>query len=1065
MQVGGWIRTFAGLLLLGAFFAPSAVMGQATIEGTIVSSENEEPLPGVNVVIDELSIGGITNEEGDYSFTVPAEQVQGQQVTIVAQFIGFEDVEKEITLESGSQTVDFTMGADVLEMENVVVTGVAEATEKTKVPFSVSQVGEEELEKAPPATDPVSALQGRVAGVQVVRGEGTPGTGSSIRLRGVTSITGGSEPLFIVDGTYYKGDMVDLDALDVESMEVVKGAAAASIYGSQAQNGVVRITTKRGAGLSEGQTRVNIRNEFGINQLEHTDRKSRYHDKMLAESSFTDPDGNEVEPGDWLRVEDDEVYKAEHHTASDANDINGLSFQDNSYPVYHDNLNEFFDPGSFYRNSAAVSQNQENTNFRISFANVKESGVVQGAEGYDRQNARVNIDHTIRPGLTVSVSGYASFSNRDNPRTGGASLNPWPKLLIISPAVSLDQRDENGEYVIQPDPGTNLENPLYLVENADLSVRRQRTTGNFRLEYAPADWLDLEGAFSYQAVNRNEESFYDKGFKTVSSQPLNDGRYNKFHSRRNAWDARATATITKWFGDLRTRTRLNALVEKNEYRQTSAGGTGLAAQGVPDLDNVTGDMNPSSHTTDVRGAYGFLSTQLDFRDRYIADLLVRRDGSSKFGPQERWHTYFRASGAYRVSQEPWWPFKNAVNEFKLRYSYGTGGGQPNFQARYETYNVGGGRITKGNLGNENLKPEFQTEQSFGLDFSLFDRVSAEFTYSRSTVEDQLLQVPLAGYYGFSSQWQNAGAVESSSIEAQADVAILQGQDLQWSTGLVFSKSTSKITEFDRPGYRTGPYNFFYYDEGEQFGTIYGSKYIRSVDDLPEDMQQYSNQFEVNDEGYLVAVGEGNSWRDGISDELWGTDVDVDGDGEGEYEWGMPIQYQNPDGSNDVVIGQSIPDFNLGVNTNVSWKGFNAFMLWDAQVGGDVYNYLRHWTGNNYFTTDQDGKPDAEKKPTRYFNQFQGVNNRYVEDGTYLKLRELSVGYTFDSGTLESILGGSAGGSLNQVSLNITGRNLLTFTEYSGYDPEVGRGNATLTRFEGLYYPNYRTFTGKVEIVF
>jgi hypothetical protein len=233
-------------------------------------------------------------------------------------------------------------------------------------------------------------------------------------------------------------------------------------------------------------------------------------------------------------------------------------------------------------------------------------------------------------------------------------------------------------------------------------------------------------------------------------------------------------------------------------------------------------------------------------------------------------------------------------------------------------------------------------------------------------------------------------------------------------------------------------------------------------------------FDVNDDGYLVAVGSGNTFQDGFSKELWGTSVDVDGDGDGDVPFGMPIKELNEDGQAFTKIGNVLPDFNLGLTTNFRFKGFTAYMLWNSQIGGDIYNFTKQWAYRDGRHRDQDqlGKAEGLKKPAQYYEALYdatATNSHFIEDGTYLKLREVSLGYSFNNLQLRKVFGNA----LHAVSISIIGRNLLTFDDYSGWDPDVGSttsnntagGDASLYRVDNFDYPKFRSFTGKLEIQF
>jgi hypothetical protein len=423
-----------------------------------------------------------------------------------------------------------------------------------------------------------------------------------------------------------------------------------------------------------------------------------------------------------------------------------------------------------------------------------------------------------------------------------------------------------------------------------------------------------------------------------------------------------------------------------------------------------------------------------------------------------------------VAQESWWPI-GFIDEFKLRYSRGTAGGRPRFNAQFETFNVSGGTVSKGVLGNKELKPEFATENEYGIDMILGGRVQATVTYAQSVVEDQILNAPLPAFFGFGSQWINAGTLTSKTWEASLQASILSTPTVGWDLSVVFDRTRQQITEFTIPPFRWGSQKTVFFNRlGEDFGTMYGLRFATDCGGLNADATGSCAEFDVNDEGYLVWVGAGNTFQDGISGSLWGTNTTM---GTTDFDWGMPFGVDSilEDGttiSDFLRIGNTTPDFNFGVAQTFRWKNLSLYTLFDAQIGGDVYNGTKQWSyrDQRHGDNDQAGKSDGDKKPTNYYRVLYNTNaasTHFVEDASYLKFRELSLRYTLNQRALQDVFGGF----LNRVSLAVVGRNLITWTDYTGFDPEIGGGggNAAIERVDMFDYPNYRTFTGSIEIQF
>ncbi len=1054
--------------VLSVLLLPGFANAQSVISGT-VTDDIGEPLIGANVLIEQLVIGSSTDLDGNYTFQVPAENV-GQALQLTARYIGFTDQVRTITIAEGIMTEDFVLSVDLLQLDEVVVTGVAEATPRKKLAFTVSQVDSEDITLAP-ASNPVASLQGKVAGVAVQAFSGSPGDAVSVRLRGATSITGTNQPLYIVDGVVLGSNQVDIDALDIDNIEIVKGAAASSLYGSRAQNGVINITTQRGSATPLNQTRVTVRNEFGVSSVVKSLQANTSHDlRVDGSGNFLNSDGTQNSCPTCL------TNGYGPGTLQDTNP-HGAAFFDKPYQgTLYNAFDQFFDPGNTWTNYVGVSQNSSKTNFLASFTNIAEQGAIQGLDGLERRNIRVNLDHRIQPNLTVSASGLYSQSTNDAPQSELSTVtffNPFYGLMFTNPIVNLSDRDDQGELKIQADPLSVEENPLYLVENTDISQKRSRILGNFRGRWSPLAWLNLESNFSYDRSDLDFLEFYDIGFQSIDPAALNDGRIERVDVIEQAINYDLTVSFRKRYGAITTRAQLKAQVEDYDEILGFVTGTDLVTLGLTDLSNVEieGDYFTNTYTETIRSEGYYATAGFDYADKYIVDAFFRYDGSSLFGVEERWQPYFRGSAAWRVSEESFWPSNNPITELKLRASIGTAGGRPEFQSQYETLFLNNGQLSKSTLGNAFLKPELQTETEFGLDVGILDRIFLELVYADTKVEDLLLAVPLAGYLGFPRQWQNAGDLESSTIEASLNANLYNSRDTDLELGIIFDQTRQNIDDFSSNPYLGGSESLFFFREGEILGSMYGSKFITDLSELPSDVD--ANFFDVNDDGYVVAVGQGSSYTSGAGpdgnlggeDDLWGTQVEV---GERSYRWGIPIKFFDEEEETErVQIGNALPDFNLGFNSTFRYKGFNLYMLWGAQIGGNVYNFTKQWGYRDGRNADQDqgGKAEGMKKSTAYYETLYAAtdkNNHFVEDATYIKLRELSIGYTFNRQMLSRVFGDV----LHSISASIIGRNLLTFTNYSGFDPEVGDGDdPTLYRVDNFNYPPFRTIRAKLEFQF
>lgn len=1030
------------LLVIAVAAVP--VAGQSgQVAGTVSDSSSGAPITGAQVIVTGTTLGTVTNDQGRFTITGVAAGTHSLEV----RRLGFAARELgDVQIVSGqTTTVDIRLSPVAFRLQEQVTTGVVDPTSGTRTPFTVGRVTAED---APvPATNPLETIQGKIAGATVVS-NGQPGTGTNIILRAPTSIAKSNAPLIVVDGVIlsrtFGASSADLESLDIESVEVIKGAAAASLYGSRASAGVISIRTKRGSDLRDGETRITLRSELGGAQLPNKVEWSRYHHYLLNESGqYINAAGAVVERRQRVA---DSAYRM---------------FKDNPFPdPVYDQVEEFFDPADFYTNSITLAQNTAKTNFLTTFANHKTGGVVVGHDGYRRNDLRLNLDHRVRDDLSASFSIYHMRSTRDD-----LPDDTFFALIHQAPDVNLRAPDPDGTaFAFQPgnDPNTDRrENPLYLVATEQETSKRARTLGSADVRFSPLSWLRLDANASYDRSDRQYRFFLDRGFKSEGFPNGSPGLIEHTSGTTNALNASVSANVMQQFSDLTIRATFRGLMEREQNDFFEAEGNTLRAGRVPDL-SAAQFYQSASTLEDIRSNAYFGVLGLDYDGRYIGDVLVRRDGSSLFGPQERWHTYYRVSGAWRIAQEPWWRFPQ-ISEFKLRFSRGTAGGRPSFADQYETFTFAGtGALVKATLGNVALKPERATENEFGLDAIVMDRVSLQLSHSRTRVEDQLLEIPLVGAFGFTEQWQNAGTVEGRTWEATIEARLFESPSVSWKMALVADRSRHRVTEFGPPCYFTSVVS--YRCAGETLGSMYGARFLRGPNELPSVHQGSRDAFEVNDDGLLVPVGAANNYTEGVSKRLWGTSVTIDGI---TYPWGIPIRLKNAAGADSILrIGESQPDYRLGLSNIVSWKGLQLYGLLDMWVGGNVYNSLKQRLYQWYRSADEDqvGKAEESKKPVRYYDELYNGNNEndwFVEDGGFLKLRELSVKYRFGAQQLGPL--GRFG--TRGISVGLIGRNLFTITDYSGYDPEiVDEDNATVRR-EGFVYPNFRTLTGTIEIEF
>ena len=1015
------------------------------ISGVVVSSEDNASVPGASIVVVGTTLGTITDIDGNFTLKIPEDAEK-----LMVSFVGMKTIEVPI----GDQTTfNITLDPDVFGLDEVVVAGVASGTPKKKLSISVGRVDEQALKQVP-ASSAAGALQGKVAGVTVVSANGNPGSAASIRLRGATSLRGSQAPLIIIDGVMIEGTLQDINVDDIESMEVVKGAAAASLYGSRAGNGVVVITTKSGKGLAAGQTIVTVRNEYGFSKLMNKMDISEHHFYQLEDNWQSENRWTLYKGIEWYAGDDPALIGTK---VSGSLLIDPDHYMDNPFGVVNDHLGDFYEGGNFYTNYASVASNLNRTNFMVSFENSKQDGIVFRVSGYKRQNFRLNVDHRLTDKLTFSTSNLIIKSETNN------SSFDFFSLMQLQPDMDLHRKNPDGsDYRVKVDEFGTTANPLYPIANVTNVGNRNRILGSYQFTYTPWNAISFEGLYSFERQDNYSNYVEPKGYLDLPSYETGgtEGYMSKSATQQFAQVLQFTANFNKQFGDWTTKAKLSYLYEDNNYKYFWTGGRNFSVAGIEQFNVMDQSLSTnSSNEHSIRAENIFGIVDVDYKSKYIGSFLYRYDGASQFGENERWNPYFRASGAYRISED--FPI-NGISELKIRAAYGTAGNRPPWYAQYETFNISGGTPVKNQLGNKNLKPSKIVERELGLNMEFLNRFDFELVYSKTDAEDQHWPVPLPASQGYKTQWQNMGTITSTAWEATLSANLVTSSKFNWNMNITFDRIRNEITQLDVAPFTTGARGnagdpgAFFIEEGAIFGSMYGEYFLRSMDDMQEQFDRLSGStysgltmadFTQNSDGYIIRTG-----TEGTSSEI-------------------PVKKLNDDGNPETVqIGDGNPDFHMAIANTLSFVGFDLYVLLDWKQGGDIYSLTNQWMyrDNRAASMDQFGKPENQKKTYDYYAALYNVNtynNHFVEDGTFMKVREVSLYYNLPKRTL----GGFLNGFIKDLRIGVIGRNLLTFTNYSGFDPEVGstegNGDNTIQAWDEFAYPNYSTFTGSIEIKF
>ncbi len=1011
----------------------------------IVYDDMDSPLPGANIIVQGTNNGVTTDFDGNFSIAVYPTDV------LVISFLGFQD---DIVPIKDQTFFSIHLKQDMNVLNEVIISGVASGTSRKKMSVSVSKINSEALEKAP-QTSVSSSLQGKIPGVTVTSFSGSPGGSSNIVLRGSTSIRGGNSPMLLIDGVIVGGSLADINIDDVESIEIVKGAAAASLYGSQAANGVIVVTSKRGKNLTNGKTTITVRNELGFQKVAHLlDLSTSHHYRLdptwLDTDTYTKYQFVNY-PDDYVsgwdpRITGNRVEKDDH-------------YQDLPYRVNNDLQKEMFNDGTYITNYIGLSHKSGKTNLYASFENNKSEGVVIETGGYKRQSFRLNIDHSISDHISISASN--NYIRTSNDFLGGGT-NAFFEVASTDPDVDLFKKNIDGqEYNFYPNQwNTQFANPLYDLWKKESTAEKSRLLSSYDVNWKMNNVVSFKASYAFELEHFDNKILSPKttlddllpNYLDPNADPLElnlsdpitlsytGGALSKRHYKALNQTFRATINFKKDWGELDFNGKLSYLNEDNHFESTTTTGTSFVLNDFPIFDNFDpSTIDATDFISDIRATNYFAIASFVFKDRYILDGLFRIDGSSLFGENQRWQNYFRVSGAYRITKDLQLP---GIQELKIRAAYGTSGLRPGFGDKDETFTLNDGIASKKTLGNRDLKPSRSAELEVGIEASFLNRFRFEATYSNTKVTDQYLLAPLASHTGgFPYQNVNAGELESKTFEAMLDTKIISNTNFNWDVTLTFDRTRQKITKLTIPEYRTGPRNTFRIKEGETFGTMYGVDFVRTLEQMQLQLPDGDNinNYSVNRNGVVVLtsdIGTVNEKAFVITDENGAEKVQK--------------------------IGDINPDFNLGLNTSFSYKNFSAYMLWQWKQGGDLYNHTAQYLvrDNRLGIIDQIHTKQENKKTIDYYQSLydaDATNGFWVEDATYVKLNEASLYYTLNKNTK-----GFSNKYIQEIKIGVIGRNLWTITDYTGYDPQVGEDGFL---FDNFGYPNFRNYSLSVQVKF
>ncbi len=996
---GRWSNLKATLLctLLLAILSQVALAQNTryTVTGTVTDARTKSPLPGVVVKFQNSNTATATDVNGKYNLVA---NMPAGTYKLTFSYIGFKPETKSVVLgASTTVTVDAQISEDIVGLDEVIVTGTSVATSKKQLGNAISTVSAAALENSI-ATSIDQALAGKVAGAQISQNSGNPAGGISVRLRGTSTVVGSGDPLYIVDGVivnnsspelidlggYAQNRLVDINPNDIERIEIIKGAAAAAIYGSRASAGVVQIFTKRG---KEGKPKVTVSTQFRVNEVRKT-LDFNDHPFRFINTSPTDLTQEPVTRYDLQK----DIFRTAYGT----------------------------------ENNVSVSGGSANTQYYLSSNFLSNQGIIDNTN-FNRGGARLRIDQTLNDWISVSVGANYTLSTSNEIPNGGLSEAYGALTGFIFSNNFINPMPVNGVYPsTAPTAILRRTNPLEAIDRFKFGQRTNRFIGDFQLMLTPMQGLNVNYTLGYDNSTQLATGFipvgnttpsYDGGYSRRADRTsylLNNDLNVSYRTKFADWiesttGVGATAQLEKNFSTGITATQLGPIGQT-----TSNGATIVASEGRSDINIL-----------------GFFAQQtFGFGDRFFLTGAGRYDVSSVFGADNRWQFYPKVSGSYLISNEKFWEgLSSSIPIMKLRASYGQAGNLTAIGAfdRYTNYNPVSlpglpGVISSSLLGNTGIKPERQVETEFGVDMSLLNgRLGFEFSYYNKDVKDLLLFIQLAPSTGFVNQFSNVGTLTNKGFELMLTGAPIQKENFNWKSTLTYSRNRNEVNNIPG-GVLTFPGGF-----GQ----------VAAVNGFPLGAF-YSTFFARNEDGSLLLNAAGLPQPDRV----------------GRTAAGQPTG-----ATKKRVIGDPNPDWTGSFINELSFgKGFSFRSQLDAAYGFEVFNFTRRVGERDLYGGLAGYEPELRGEvPKGTSAALFGIFENYIEDGSYIKLRELSVAYDFKPAFLGS----------NNVRLTLAGRNLFSIDDYSGYDPEVNAaGQTTAVRgFDFVEVPIPRTYALGVNVSF
>ncbi|MTI32242.1 SusC/RagA family TonB-linked outer membrane protein [Xanthovirga aplysinae] len=988
--------TFLLTITLLFFSISNAVSQDFSISGK-VTDENGEGLIGVNVVVKSTGKGTITDIDGNYSLTVPEENN-----VLEFSFVGYKG--QEFTITSSNSSLNITLEEDITSLEEVVVTGLASSIKRSNLANAVSTVSAKDLTGTTSPSTLDGALQGKLTGANIIANSGAPGGGISMKLRGITTITGSSEPLYIVDGVYMDNSAIsagtnpvtqasrgsnittnqdnpsnriaDLNPDEIENIEILKGASAAAIYGSRANAGVVIITTKKG---KNGKTKINFNQDIGY-------------------TSILNPLGSREFTVDKVRNLFDLTTEKGIEAANAEVALFQKAQQEGRLIDWEQEM--YGNIGLITKSNLSLSGGTEKTKFFISGTLNDEEGIIKNT-GYSRKSLRTNIDHKLSNLINFSVNSNYIHSSADRGLTNNdnAGVSYGVALTSTKPWADLFP-DEDGNYPNNPYAGSNP------IQTRDLSTINETTNRILTGSTVNFHFINTDDTF-LKMVLRGGVDYYNNESNVYFPEDLQFmGVMNGFYSRGNNrvinTNASAFLVFNKSINKVDFTSQLGtSRLDFNQDRLTTQATQLIGGQKNLEQASAVSVFNKSLKTIDI--GYSF-QQEANFADKLILTAGIRLDKSSLNGDPNKLYAFPKISAATNLHNFDFWSV-DPISQLKVRLAYGEAGGVPSphpvnlQQPSFTIFNGTGISGQAGSIiglvrGNKDIQPERSKEIEAGLDIGFFDnKINLEATYYNKTVEDLILRANVPYSSGFTSRTVNGGALNNKGIEIALSTTPVDISNLKWESRTSFWKNRSKMTRLDVPSFTTGGFSsalgIFRIEEGKSVTQIVG--YV---------------------------------------------------------------------GDEEVVIGNAEPDFQMSsFNTLTFFKNIEFTMLWHWKQGGDNINLTKLLSdfGGTTFDYDEDddnnGIINGDQRKIAYSEGNSA--DEFIEDATYLKLREIALFYNIP----KKVIGSTLSNYISYLKVGVSANNALMFTKYSSYDPEVSNfgNNGISTGVEVTPFPSSRKF--------